>query len=86
MEDDNARTLNLALMLGHAIHAWGEVEFVHNSLLILKYSNKLMVVMTNCENDSIWLNENLPEFACTLSYYKLEQEVGAEVADVNVPE
>ena len=42
----------------------GEAGFVPNSLLIFKYSYKLMVVMTNCENDSSWLNGNSTEFAC----------------------
>jgi len=45
-----------------------------------------MVVMPNCENDSGWLNENLPEFACRLCCCKLEQAVGAELADVTDPE
>ena len=51
-----------------------------------KYSYKLMVVMTNCENDSRWLNEHLLEFACRLCNCKLEQAVDAELADVTVRE
>ena len=42
------------------VHVGGEAGLVLNSLLILKYSYKLTVVMTNCENDSRWLNEHLP--------------------------
>ena len=42
--------------------------------------------MTNCENDSRLLNENLPEFACRLCCCKVEQAVDAELADVTVPE
>ena len=45
-----------------------------------------MVVMTNCENGSRWLNEDLLEFACTLCNCKLEQEVDAELTDINVSE
>jgi len=45
-----------------------------------------MVVMTNCENDSRWLNGNLSEFACRLCYCKLEQAVDTELTDINVPE
>jgi hypothetical protein len=42
--------------------------------------------MTNCENDSRWLNENLPEFVCTVCYCKLEHDVDGELAELNVPE
>jgi len=45
-----------------------------------------MVLVTNCENDSRWLNENLLELDCTLCNCKLEQEVDGELADINVPE
>jgi len=45
-----------------------------------------MVVVTNCENDSRWLNDNLLELDCTLSNCKLEQEIDGELTDINVPE
>jgi hypothetical protein len=45
-----------------------------------------MFLMTNCENDSRWLNDNLSELDCTFCNCKLEQEVDGELSDINVPE
>jgi hypothetical protein len=38
------------------------------------------------QNDSRCLTENLPQVFCMLCYCKLEQEVDAQLADINVPE
>ena len=68
------------------VHAAADAKFVSNSLHIFKYSQKLMVVMTDCENDSRWLKCNVSKFACTLCYCKLEKEVDAELRVIYVPD